>query len=261
MTIAQGRSPHVVADLPSLVQRYLERNVHPDALPQQSVHFSQVGDMQLRPGRWSSFHADQEMAVDRVEFAWHAAFRLMPFVSFQVCDWYRAGGAGLDVRLWGLLRVVHARGLEIARGEAIRYLVELPLAPQAMAFNKALDWRSVDSSTVEVTTYVHDERVTALLHFDSSGDIIAASSPARPRLVGKKEEVDTPFRGVYGEYREFAGVRLPTTAEVSWLLPDGPFTYFRCQITEWSAESEAPLPRRAWEHGPFGSASARLAND
>ncbi len=57
-------------------------------------------------------------------------------------------------------------------------------------------------------------------------------------MVGK-QVVDTPWSGVFGEYREFNGVRLPTTGEVSWLLSDGPFTYFRGRVTGWSAYSNA----------------------
>jgi hypothetical protein len=222
------------------VQSYVERNLPAGALNGRPIHFSQVGEMQLKAGRWSPFRAEQEMIVDRVEFSWRAAFRLMPLVSVRVRDWYRAGAAGLDVRLWGLFRVVHGRGPDVARGEAIRYLVELPLAPQAMALNTELDWREVDESTVEVTTLIDGERVVARLHFDAAGDIVAASAPARPRSVGK-QAVDTPLRAVYGEYRELAGVRVPTTAEVSWLLPDGPFTYFRCRITGWSVDKPVPV--------------------
>jgi hypothetical protein len=107
-----------------------------------------------------------------------------------------------------------------------------------MALNPELDWHAVDESTVEVAALGGGERVVARLHFDDAGDIVAASAEARPRTVGK-QVVDTPFRGLFGEYREFDGVRLPTTAEVSWLLPDGPFTYFRCRITDWSAEDRA----------------------
>jgi hypothetical protein len=81
----------------------------------------------------------------------------------------------------------------------------------------------------------------ALLHFDAAGDIEAASAPARPRAVGK-QTVETPLNGIYGDYKEFAGVRLPTTAEVSWLLPEGPFTYFRCRITDWSVTQPPGAP-------------------
>jgi hypothetical protein len=240
VSVLERQDPRVAANLPDIVQRYVDRNLPAGALNRRPVRFSQVGEMQLKAGRWSPFRAEQEMMVDHVEFTWRAAFRLLPLVSVRVRDWYRAGAAGLDVRLWGLLRVVNARGPEVARGEAIRYLVELPLAPQALVLNTELSWRVVDESTAEVTTLVDGQRVVALLHFDAAGDIVAASAPARPRGVGR-QSVDTPLRGVYGEYQEFAGVRVPTTAEVSWLLPDGPFTYFRCRITGWSVEKPVPV--------------------
>ena len=224
--------------LPELVRRYFERNVPADQQVRSAVHFTQVGEMQLKPGRWLPFRAEQEIAVDRVEFAWRASFRAAPLVSVRVQDWYRAGVGGLDVRLWGVVPVVRASGEQFARGEAMRYLAELAWAPQAMVANPALEWRQVDESTVEVATRVARERVAVLLHFDAAGDIVGASTEARPRMVGK-QVVDTPWSGAFGEYREFNGVRLPATAEVSWLLSDGPFTYFRGRVTGWSADSDA----------------------
>src|ERR1700736_1754987 len=84
----------VCAGLPELVRRYLERNVPADQLDRSAVHFTQVGEMQLKPGRWLPFRAEQEMAVDRVEFAWHANFRATRLVSVRVRDWYRSGVGG-----------------------------------------------------------------------------------------------------------------------------------------------------------------------
>jgi hypothetical protein len=137
------------------------------------------------------------------------------------------------VRLWGIFPIVHVSGEQVARSEAMRYLAELVWAPQAIVANHALEWLVVDESTVQVATLVGRERVAVLLHFDEVGDIVAMSAAARPRTVGK-QIVDTPWHGVFGEYREFAGTRLPTTGEVSWLLPEGPFTYFRGRLTGWS---------------------------
>jgi hypothetical protein len=222
------------------VRRYIERSVPADQPVRSAVHFTQVGEMQLKPGRWLPFRAEQEMAVDCVEFAWRANFRAAPLVSVRVRDWYRSGVGGLDGRLWGVFPVVHASGEQVARGEAMRYLAELPWAPQAMATNPALEWRQVDESTVEVATRGARERVAVQLHFDAVGDIVRASTDVRPRMVGK-QVVDTPWSGVFGEYREFDGVRLPATAEASWLLSDGPFTYFRGRVTGWSADSAAEL--------------------
>ena len=230
----------VRAGLPDLVRRYVERNVPADQLGRSAVHFAQVGGMQLKPGRWLPFRAEQEMAVDRVEFAWRANFRAARLVSVHVRDWYRSGVGGLDVRLWGVVPVVRASGVQFARGEAMRYLAELAWAPQAMVTNPALEWRQVDQSTVEVATRIARERVAVLLHFDAAGDIVGMSTDARPRMAGK-QVVETPWSGVFGEYREFNGVRLPTTGEVSWLLSDGPFTYFRGRVTGWSVDSDDEL--------------------
>jgi hypothetical protein len=107
------------------VRRYVERNVPADQLGRSAVHFTQVGDMQLKPGRWLPFRAEQDMAVDRVEFAWHANFRAARLVSVRVRDWYCSGVGGPEVRLWGVVPVVRASGDQFARGEAMRYLAEL----------------------------------------------------------------------------------------------------------------------------------------
>jgi hypothetical protein len=123
----------------------------------------------------------------------------------------------------------------VAKGEAIRYLAELPWAPQAMIDNRELEWREVDERTVEVATSVAGERVAVLLHFDAAGDIVAASAEDRPRAVGKRA-VATPFAGEYGDYQVFGRVRVPTKADVRWDLPDGPFVYFRGRLTELAVE-------------------------
>ena len=214
---------------PSLVRRFVERNA---SLREGAtrVRFEQSGEMQLKPGRWLPFRATQEMALERVEFAWDARFRLAPLISMRVQDWYRDDDSGLDARLFGRIPVVRAGGIEVARAEAMRYLAELAWAPHAMVTNSALEWREIDAKTIEVATPVGDARVKVLLHFDSNGDITAASASARPRLVGKTS-VPTPFRGTYGDYRVVGGVRLPSRAKVAWLPPEGPFTYFRGRLT------------------------------
>ena len=184
----------VRAGLPELVRRYVERCVPADQLGQSAVHFAQVGEMQLKPGRWLPFRAEQDMAVDRVEFAWRANFRPARLVSVHVRDWYRSGVGGLDVRLWGVVPVVRASGEQFARGEAMRYLAELAWAPQAMVTNPALEWQALDESTVEVATRIAGERVAVLLHFDAAGNIVGMSTDARPRMVGK-QVVETPWSG------------------------------------------------------------------
>jgi len=176
--------------------------------------------MQLKPGRWASFEAEQEMALDRVEFSRRARFPLAPLVALRVHDWYRAGEGALEVRLFGL-PLKRLRGESVTRGEAMRYLAELPWAPPAMAHNRELEWRGVGERTVKVATSVAGPRLAVLLHFDAAGDVVAASAKDRPRAVGKSA-VETPFAGELSNYEVLGGVRVPTRAEVRWDLPGGP---------------------------------------
>lgn len=185
--------------------------------------------MQVRPGRWLPFQATQELSAERVEFSWRASFRIAPLVSLLVTDWYREGDGGLEGRIWGLVPVLRARGPETARSEAMRYLSELAWVPHALIANQELEWQELDDRTVEVRTRVVSSRVAVRLHFDAAGDVVGASAAARPRLEGKRT-VEGPFGGTFGDFRELGGVRVPTTAEVAWELPDGPFPYFRSRL-------------------------------
>lgn len=194
------------------------------------VRVTQNGEMCLKPGgRWLRFSAVEEFAVEEVAFSWRARFAVVPLVSLVVVDGYVAGEGKLEARLLGVVPVMRARGREVAEGEAIRYLAELPWVPQALGRNRALHWRELDDRTLEVTTPVGAGTVAVRLQFDADGDIVGALA-SRPRQEGKRN-VTTPWRGVFSDYALVGGVRLPTHGEVSWELDDGPFTYWRGTIT------------------------------
>jgi hypothetical protein len=100
--------------------------------------------------------------------------------------------------------------------------------PHAMNANRELEWREVDSDAVEVSAPVGPSRASVRLRFDDAGDIVAAFAD-RPRLEGK-QFVERPWLGLFSDYVELGGVRVPTRAEVRWELPDRHFTYWRGRI-------------------------------
>jgi hypothetical protein len=224
-----------VSELPEPVSRYLDRSLASKQPLPRLVRLTQTGEMQLKPGRWLSFEAQQVARVDRVEFVWRARFALAPLVGIRVRDWFRDGDGGLEARLLGLIPVASAGGPETARSEAMRYLAELPWFPQAVLGNEELAWREVEHGAVEVATRVGSAEAAVTLHFDEAGDIVGAFAPDRPHQEGSRF-VDHPWSGAFSGYEELGGVRVPTRAEVSWDLPDGRFTYFRGRVTRLEAE-------------------------
>jgi len=218
------------------VQRYVDRALAPGSRVPSCVRITQAGEMWLKPGgRALRFEAVEEFAVDEVAFSWRARFPIVPLVWLRVLDRYAAGEGQLEARLFGL-PLMRARGQATAEGEAMRYLAELPWVPQAMAVNRQLEWRELDLRTVEVATRVGLARVAVRLEFNAEGDIVGASTDARPRPEGKTI-VPRPWGGVFAGYAVFGRIRVPRQAEVRWDLPEGSFTYWRGAVTSLELDS------------------------
>ena len=228
MTNEQSVSPD--GRLPEPVRRYLARNLPDERTSSGRVRIKQEGEMWQKPGaRPMRFTAVEEFAVDTLAFTWRARFPLVPLVAMNVVDAYSDGKGHLVGRLFGI-PVMRRRGPETTVGEALRYLAELPWAPQAIAANRELQWRELPGGDVEVTPALGGEQWPVRFEFDAAGDIVRASSEARPRPLGRTF-VAAPWGGTFGDYKVLGQTRIPTWAEVSWELPEGPFVYWRATIT------------------------------
>ena len=47
-----------------------------------------------------------------------------------------------------------------------------------------------------------------------------------------KSIIETPWSGIYRDYKTWDGVSLPAFAEAAWQLPEGPFPYWRGHVRE-----------------------------
>ena len=199
------------------------------------VRLTQSGEMFRRPGdKPLEFKAVQEYAVPAVEFEWRATFGPNPMVRLTVVDRYRDGEGSLSARVWGLVPVTRNSGPDTDRAEAMRYLAELPWVPHAIGSNPELSWRDLEDGSVEVSTLVGG-RAASVRHSIDEGGLIRSASGLRPRLAGRTA-IETPFTGKFGDYVQLGGVSVPGSAEVSWDLPEGPFTYWRGELTSLEAE-------------------------
>ena len=216
--------------LPELVRRYIERVLPAGLGAGRIVRIGQVGEMALKPSaRARRFIAHEDLAIDRVSFAWHARFPMLGPISLRVTDSYQEEQGLLEVRLGGL-PLQRNRGPELGRGEAFRYLAELAWAPPAVLANPSLEWIELDRRTAEVATRVGRDRIGVRLLFDDAGEITRTVAE-RPRV--EAENAITRWVGEYRDYRDFGGVVVPTHGEVRWELPTGPFTYWRATITSF----------------------------
>jgi hypothetical protein len=137
--------------------------------------------------------ATQHLAVDRIAFAWRARFPVLPWLAVTVFDGSADGDGRLEVKMLGRT-LQREQGPEVTRGEALRYLAELPLVPYAMAHNAEIEWRELDGRRVELSGRAGPDPVAVTVEFDDAGDIVRASTPARGYRRGDAW-VPTPWSG------------------------------------------------------------------
>ncbi|MGO8909009.1 MAG: DUF6544 family protein [Bradyrhizobium sp.] len=223
-------------DLPPEVLALARKLGVPKGECSRLVRLTQSGEMWLKPhSKPLAFTAQQIIAVAEVGFLWRARFRLAG-VSMQIIDYLVGGEGGLQGRLLDVFPVVSMTGGEaMFRGEAMRYLGELMWNPEAILFNKALDWRVINARTLAVATGDGARRCEVRLLLNETEDMIGMEATDRPRQVGRGV-TDCPWFGRGGDYEMIAGRRIPTRAEVGWIIDGAEFIYWRGRIESWSLE-------------------------
>jgi uncharacterized protein DUF6544 len=204
------------------------------------VTLTQQGEMWLKPdSKPLPFTARQTSAVSDVNFLWQASSQ-MHGVSMRVIDYLVGSEGGLEVRLFGALPIVRAANDDTAfRGEAMRYLAEIMWNPEALLFNRQIDWRVVDARTLAAATGSGARRSEVRLILNESGDPVRAEADARPRADGGVLTL-CPWFARCRDYQVIGGRRVPMEGEAGWVLAGAEFVYFRARILSWSQIGAAP---------------------
>lgn len=218
--------------LPAPVERYL-RKVVPQSAPEvRGVLLEQMGTFNVGEGAesWKPFTATHRATTEPPGFVWAARVRFLPGLAVLVHDAYVEQRGTLAPWFLGLfpLGEVTDEGGEVARGELFRFLAEAPWYPTVLGSDR-ITWRAVDEQRAEAT--LSDGAVTATVTYTFGADDLVESIRAddRSRFV-KGKMIPTPWVGRFGDYEKRAGLLIPTRCEVEWLLPEGPWAYFRGRV-------------------------------
>ncbi|NDC58414.1 MAG: hypothetical protein EBZ50_06245 [Alphaproteobacteria bacterium] len=199
----------------------------------RNVRLTQTGRMKtkLDAASWMSFTAKQTIATRLCALDWFA--HLGPFGLVSARDALDAGEGRLDVTALGFIpiaRTPHTAAL--VKGELMRYLAEIPWAPDAILRNAALRWREVGPDTLAVSAGSGDSACEVALSLDSDGRIAATFAPDRPRSA-IAPNLPTPWRGRFSDYRRHRDRWIPFAGEVGWEIEGKEIVYWQGQITHW----------------------------
>ena len=222
-------------ELPPLIRTYLERSGVDVGQTYSATQLRQEGTIKLQQeGDWREFEARQWFAVDRPAFLW-APSMPMPVGSVKGVDRLDGEEGRLEMRLFGIVPVANEGGSQILKAQLLRYIAELPWAPQAFAINDEISFEQLDDRTVRATAEVGEVSATIEIFFDDEGDIVRVETDERPWQQEDGSYTPMPWGGTFADYREFDGIRVPTDVEVYWELPDGRYTYFRADVTNFGS--------------------------
>ena len=194
--------------------------------------FDQHGQMWPQPGATPmNFRAQQIVRIDAPGFLWRAVTSLPK--SIVVADYFCRGTGALEVRLLGALPVAWMVGTPtINQGEVLRYLAELPLFPDAILANRALDWTVVDAQTIVVATGTGASRGEITFLLGDDGLIQSASAKSRT-YASKDGPIALPWHGRFRDYQRADGRLIPMHAEALWNLDGEEFVYWRGHNFNW----------------------------
>ena len=180
------------------------------------------------------FTADTTIDARRSGFSWEARLRAGKILPMLVTDAYEEGHGRLIVKVAGALPVVNGRGPEFDKGELQRYLGGISLCPAVLVSHRTLDWQAVGNRTLRLRDTLDTTGATVDIEIGYDGCPLSCHAD-RPRAVGKTT-IQTPWLAASFDYREFAGMRVATRLEAAWTLPEGQFTYYRGEVSNFEVE-------------------------
>ncbi len=223
------------AKLPSGVHELaLRLGVRPDE-DRSRVKLTQIGRMKakIEAESWMRFTATQSISMRECAFDWRASAGPLGWISGR--DALENGQGRFDIMALGFIPMARAQHTAaLVRGELMRYLAELPWAPDGILLNAALRWREDAADRFVVSAGAGETAVEVVLSLDAEGRIEGAFAPNRPRSA-VAPILPTPWRGRFSDYRKHSGRWLPFAGEVGWEIDGKESVYWQAQIESWEA--------------------------
>lgn len=260
--LAAARAPLVVddslpADLPEPVRRYLRYTGADRQPPARFARFRFEGEVRLpllgdargveRSTPWMRTVGRQYMAMSRagLGYVWDSRWLIGEDTRIDVRDLYLDGRSHVwAVRSDGRV-MVDDRHDAIGRTYMLRFFAEATQSPTMLRPGPHLRWEAVDD--LHARAVVRDGTLEARMvcRFASDGALTRCESDDRMlRYNGDVAERWVGARWVMtrSDYREFAGLRVPTSMVVSWEFPTGPYEQVRARTVALDFDVLQPYP-------------------
>ena len=198
--------------LPDPVRRYLAGSIAPGTALARAARFRMRGSIKLGR-RWVGFRA-REILAPHHGFLWAA--RAGGVISGF--DRYADGQGMMDWKLFGLVRVAHAEGADVARSAAGRAGAEAVWLPTALLPRFGVNWAATDSNHVVASYRLDDTELELQLELDDHGRLCSLALARWGDTDPTGSWGYQPFGFEATGYSSFGGITIPSAGRAGWYL-------------------------------------------
>ena len=181
-------------------------------------------------GRWLSFKATATYQAAPLAYEWRARLSVMLGIWVDATDGHADGVGWGGAKLWGIKAMGRRSGPEVLATQLIRNIAELAWLPDLTLAAAELSWVDAGDDAFLIHADALGRRVEVRFDVDAEGDIVRASSPARPFDVPEGFE-DAPWHCDFSDHRDIGGVRIPKSVVATFDFVEDPWEYFRAEVS------------------------------
>jgi len=222
-----------ISPLPEPVQKWLKVSGVIGKSAIQSVYMTQKYQIKLKPEQknWYPAFTKQYATVMDPAFVWLAEIEMMPAISAFGRDKFINGEGEMVFKLLSVFAVANdGPNPQINEAALQRFLGEMVWYPSA-ALSDYIDWKDLDPQTAKATMTLGGLSGTGEFNFDDDGHVRSFSAL---RYQGSGPEAKRLEWIVQVTSRkEFEGIIVPSSGEVTWKLESGDWTWAKFDIEDY----------------------------
>jgi hypothetical protein len=129
------------------------------------------------------------------------------------------------VKIFGLFKVVDARGKEMNQGETVTLFNDMCFMAPASLIDRNIKWKEIDNKTIEAKFTNGSITISATLFFNEDGEMVNFISNDRFETSDGKTYKNYPWLTPVTGYININGYRLPSGAKLIYKHPEEDFCY------------------------------------
>jgi hypothetical protein len=214
-------SDEQLSGLPIPVQRYFRRVLRPGQPYISYARITHDGEFKTGANKgWLNIQGEQYETTQKPGFIWKGTTSF-----FTARDMYILDKGRLVVSLFGLLKIVDAKGSHYDQGELLRWLGESLLYPTNLLPTETLTWSPVDDHSAKFSFLYNGFSLWYLVTFNDLSEIVQLET----KRYMDQDHLET-WIIKSADYRTFNEVLVPTRFEVLWRLKPGDLSYAKFNV-------------------------------